>query len=163
MKIGIVYFLQKTFLCHTNQNLHVQSPFCIKRLHQSQPRINSYKLMRPKVAKRAIKQVYLISVTSPNLSNITLFARLSIGLVSISCNSMWQVLQTPYVKTSASMSRTSRVWFKTLHMHISDQKKTQKYTKKEKFLNFGGQTQTLRKHGFSQFSLNIDQTLDLHH
>ena len=161
MKIGIVYFLQKTFLCHTNQNLHVQSPFCIKRLHQSQPRINSYKLMRPKVTKWVIKLAYLISVTSPNFSNITLFARLSIGLVTICFNSMWQVLLTPYenvrvdvtnVQSLVQNSTNAFFWPKNMKIH-----------KKEYFLNFGGQTQTFRKHGFSQFLLNVDQTQDLHY
>ena len=38
--------------------------------------------------------------------------------------------------------------------------KNTKIHQKEYFLNFGRQTQTLRKHGFSRFIANIDQSLD---
>ena len=106
--------------------------------------------MRPKVTKWVIKLAYLISVTSPNFSNITLFARLSIGLVTICFNSMWQVLLTLYMKTSASMSRTSRVLSKTPQMLFSGQK-TWKYTKKNIFWTLEGRHKHLENMDFLNF------------
>ena len=41
--------------------------------------------------------------------------------------------------------------------------KNTKIHQHEYFTNFGGQTQTLRKPGFSQLFVNIDQSQDWHH
>ena len=42
-------------------------------------------------------------------------------------------------------------------------KKNTKIHQQKYFTNFGGQTQTLRKPGFSQLFVNIDQSQDWHH